>query len=102
MSRKLNVLYIVIALITGGVVGYFISSMTVSRYNTVNATCSLINVAVDSHLLAPEQVINLGRLTKEKLGDSQAAQAFKLSDERIRAASAASHCSQFMVGMNLN
>lgn len=74
--------------------------MTVSRYNTINATCTLLNVAVDNHMLSPEQIVNLGRLTKEKLGDAQSAKAFRLSDEQINSASELSNCSQFMVGMN--
>lgn len=100
MSKGKNTLLIFLSLIFGGVVGYSVNSMTVSRYNTINTTCTLINVAVDNHMLSPDQIINLGRLTKEKLGDSQSSQAFRLSNEQIKSASTSSNCSQFMVGMN--
>lgn len=100
MNKKKCTLLIVVALILGGFVGYTVNSMTISKYNTINATCTLLNVAVDNHILSQEQIVNLGRLTKEKLGDVQSAKAFRLSDEQIKSASESSNCSQFMVGMN--
>ncbi|CBG88298.1 hypothetical protein [Citrobacter rodentium] len=100
MNKKKSALLIVIALLLGGAIGYTVNSMTVSKYNTINTTCTLINVVVDNHIVKPEQVVELGRLTKEKLGDSQSARAFSLSDEQIKSASESSNCSQFMVGMN--
>ncbi|HDS6412606.1 TPA: hypothetical protein QHZ98_005451 [Klebsiella oxytoca] len=100
MDKRKSTLLFVLVLIVGGVVGYTINNMTVSRYNTINATCTLLNVAVDNHMLSPEQVVSLGRLTKEKLGDAQSAKAFRLSEEQIKSASDSSNCSQFMVGMS--
>jgi hypothetical protein len=97
---KKSVLWSVIALILGGVIGYGINSMTIAKYNTINATCTVLNVAVDNGMLRPEQIVTLGKLTKEKLGDTQSAKVFRLDDEQIKAASESSHCSQFMVGMN--
>ncbi|GAL58045.1 hypothetical protein EV102420_09_00770 [Pseudescherichia vulneris NBRC 102420] len=97
---KKSVLWGVIALIVGGVIGYAINSMTIAKYNTINATCTVLNVAVDNGMLKPEQVVTLGKLTKEKLGDAQSAKAFRLDNKQIKAASGSSNCSQFMVGMS--
>lgn len=98
-KRKISLL-IILVLLLGGVAGYIINSMIISRYNIINATCSLLNAAVDDHMLSSEQIFNLGRLTKKKLGDSQTAKAFRLSEEQVKSASESSNCSQFMVGMN--
>ncbi|WP_336756135.1 hypothetical protein [Pantoea sp. USHLN298] len=89
-----------LALVVGGVLGYIVNNLTISKYNTINATCTLLNVAVDNHMLSPEKIVELGRLTKEKLGDAQSAKAFSLSTKQINSASESSNCSQFMVGMN--
>ena len=97
---KKNVLLTLIILIIGIVAGFFINSMTVSKYNTINATCTLVNVAVDNNFIKPEDVVALGKLTKAKLGDSQAAKNFNLTEEQVKAASTSSVCSQFFVGMN--
>jgi len=97
---KKSVLVGVVALILGGVIGYAVNGMTVAKYSTINTTCTLLNVAVENGMLKPEQIVNLGKLTKEKLGDTQSAKAFRLNDEQINNASKSSHCSQFMVGMS--
>lgn len=97
---KTSILWIVIALILGGVIGYTANSMIMAKYNTINAICTLLNVAVDNGMFRPAQVVMLGKLTKEKLGDSQTAKVLRLDDEQIKAASGSSHCSQFMVGMS--
>lgn len=59
MSKRKSALFIVLSLILGSVVGYSVNSMTVSRYNTINATCTLINVAVDNHMLSPDQIVKI-------------------------------------------
>ncbi|WOE33262.1 MULTISPECIES: hypothetical protein [unclassified Acinetobacter] len=100
MSTKKLVIIVIISLIIGGLIGYFISNKTVGRYNIVNATCTTLNVAVDHNMLTAAEIRELGKLTKEKLANSQAANAFKISDKQISAASEYSTCSQFIVGMN--
>lgn len=97
---KKNVLLTLLVLLVGIVVGFFINSMTVAKYNTINATCTVVNAAVDNNFIKPDQVVALGKLTKAKLGDSQAAKDFNLTEEQIKAASTSSVCSQFFVGMN--
>ena len=97
---KKGVLLSGVALIVGGVIGYAINSMTVAKYSTINATCTALNVAVENGMLKPEQIVTLGKLTKEKLGDTETAKAFALSNEQVKAASESSNCSQFMVGMS--
>jgi len=94
------VLISVIALGLGGFVGYTVNSMTVAKFNAINATCTTLQAAVDNGMLKPEQIVTLGKLTREKLGDSNAAKPFLLSEEQVKAASPASNCSQFMVGMS--
>lgn len=100
MNKKKSFGLIVCALVLGAGGGYVVNSLTAGKYNTINATCTLLNAAVDNHLLRPEQMVELGRLTKARLGDTQAARVFHLSDEQVKSASEASNCSQFMVGMS--
>ncbi|WP_218699359.1 hypothetical protein [Acinetobacter harbinensis] len=51
-------------------------------------------------MLTPEQVKDLGKLTKNKLGDSQAAKYFTIDKKNLANASPGSNCSQFIVGMS--
>ncbi|WP_273759400.1 hypothetical protein [Pantoea ananatis] len=91
---------VAIALFLGLLIGVFIDNIYISKYNTINATCTLLNTAVEKNLINPESIEELGRLTKVKLGDSRAAKAFELSKDKLSSASKASNCSQFIVGMN--
>ena len=95
-----TVLISVIALGLGGIVGYTVNSMTVAKFSTINATCTTLQVAVDNGMLRPEQIVTLGKLTREKLGDTQSVKPFIISEEQVKAASGSSNCSQFMVGMS--
>lgn len=100
MSNKKTVLIIVLSLIVGGIIGYFITTETTARYNALNATCTTLNIAVESNMLTPEQIKELGTLTKNKLGDSQAGKYFAVDKEKLAHASSGSNCSQFIAGFN--
>lgn len=86
--------------ILGAIAGWLINSATTGRYNIINATCSVINTAVDNKLLAPDQVRFLGEASQKNLSGSAAGDAFQLDEQQIQSASSASNCSQFMVGMS--
>ncbi len=86
-------------LVIGGVAGFLISGMTVVKYHAINSTCSVLNVAVDSNIITPDQVLELGKQAGNRLKDSQTIKIFQLSQEQVKAASKASNCSQFMVGV---
>ncbi len=87
-------------MVIGGVAGFSVNNATVARFNIINSTCSVLNVAVDNHLLAPDQVRTLGQLTAQKLQNSLVISAFRLDQQQINAASAGSNCSQFMAGIS--
>lgn len=100
MSSAKVVLLILVSLVVGTIIGYILHSQTVARYNAINATCTTLNIAVENKMLSPEQVRELGQLTKQKLGDSGATQMFHINQNQIQAASPNSNCSQYMVGMS--
>lgn len=100
MSKQKYVLSIILSLIIGGVVSYLITTQTTAKYNTLNATCTTLNTAVENNMLTTEQVKELGKLTKNKLGNSQAAKYFEMDKDKLKNASTGSNCSQFIVGMN--
>ena len=100
MANAKTILWVVISLIIGAIIGYMINTQTGARYNAINATCSTLNVAVENKMLTPEQVRELGRLTRQHLGDSGTARMFQINEEQIQAASPNSNCSQYMVGMS--
>lgn len=100
MTKKMLIWIIVLSFLVGGVVGYLITIQTFGRYNALNATCTTLNTAVENQMLTNEQVLELGSLTKDKLGDSQAAQYFKANKKHLENASPFSNCSQFIVGMS--
>ena len=87
-------------IVIGAVAGFSVNNATVARFNIINSTCSVLNVAVDNHMLAPEQVRTLGQLTARKLQNSLVISAFRLDQQQINAASAGSNCSQFMAGIS--
>ncbi|MBT0726679.1 hypothetical protein [Rosenbergiella australiborealis] len=87
-------------LVLGGITGWLTHSATVGKYNIINATCSVINAAVDNHLLATDQVRLLGEVSQKNLLNSAAGDAFQLDEQQIQSASSSSNCSQFMVGMS--
>ncbi|AOA57153.1 hypothetical protein [Acinetobacter larvae] len=99
MNKKL-VLSVLASLVIGGLLGYVITDKTVTRYKVIDATCSTLNVAVEQNMLQAAQIKELGKLTKQKLGDNTTAAAFKISDKMIENASEHSNCSQFMLGMS--
>jgi len=99
MSLKKFVL-VGISLLVGGIIGWLINSATVGKYNVINATCSVINTAVDNKLLAQDQIRALGQASQKYLLNSAAGDAFQLDEQQIQAASSDSNCSQFMVGMS--
>lgn len=100
MKDKKVILSAIISLVIGGIIGYLLTIKTAARFHAVNATCTTLNVAVDNNMLTPEQILELGILTKNKLGDSTAANYFKVSQQQADNAAAGSNCSQFMVGMS--
>ncbi|WP_298970920.1 hypothetical protein [uncultured Psychrobacter sp.] len=100
MTNKKLIWIIVLSFIVGGIVGYLVTTKTFGRYNALNATCTTLNAAVENQMLTSEQVLELGSLTKDKLGDSQAAQYFKADKKHLENASSDSNCSQFIVGMS--
>jgi len=100
MSNKKYILSVVLSLIIGGIISYLVTTQTTGRYNALNATCTTLNTAVENEMLTTEQVRELGKLTKNKLGDSQAAKYFTMDKEGVSNASSESNCSQFIVGMN--
>ena len=87
-------------IVVGGIAGWLINSATVGKYNVVNATCSVINAAVDTKLLAQDQIRSLGQASQKHLLNTAAGDAFQLDEQQIQAASINSNCSQFMVGMS--
>lgn len=90
----------ILLLAAGAVTGFYVNSLTLAKYTTINATCSLLNVAVERQMLTTDQVRELGTLTAKRLQGTQTAKIFQLSPQQIAAASASSDCSQFMVGMS--
>jgi len=99
MNKK-SVLSIIVSLFVGGIISYFITTQTTARYNALNATCTTLNVAVENNMLTTDQVKELGVLTKNKLGNTQAAKYFEINKSKLANASPDSNCSQFIVGMN--
>lgn len=89
-----------IGIVVGGIAGWLINSATVGKYNVINATCSVINAAVNNKLLAQDQVRSLGQASQKHLLNTAAGDAFQLDEQQIQAASTHSNCSQFMVGMS--
>ncbi|WP_241585066.1 hypothetical protein [Rosenbergiella epipactidis] len=87
-------------MVVGGIVGWLVNTATVGKYNVINATCSVINTAVDNQLLAQDQVRPLGQASQKLLLNTAAGDAFQLDEKQIQAASNNSNCSQFMVGMS--
>ncbi|WP_241645594.1 hypothetical protein [Rosenbergiella metrosideri] len=87
-------------MVVGGIVGWLVNTATVGKYNVINATCSVINTAVDNQLLAQDQVRSLGQASQKLLLNTAAGDAFQLDEKQIQAASNNSNCSQFMVGMS--
>ncbi|MBT0725666.1 hypothetical protein HH682_14850 [Rosenbergiella sp. S61] len=87
-------------IVIGGVAGWLINSATVGKYNVINATCSVINAAVDNKLVAEDQVRFLGKASQKHLLNTAAGDAFQLDEKHVQAASSSSNCSQFMVGMS--
>ena len=100
MKDKKLLLGILVSFIVGALISYVITNKTVTRFTALNATCSVLNIAVDNKMITPEQVLELGQLTKKKLGEGNTADVFQLNDEQIKSASPHSNCSQFMVGMS--
>jgi uncharacterized membrane protein YraQ (UPF0718 family) len=100
MDRSKIILCIIMSLIIGIVIGYMINTKTAAKFNTINATCTTLNIAVDNKMLTAEEVRKLGQLTKKQLGESGTAKMFQITPEQIRAASPHSNCSQYMVGMS--
>lgn len=100
MSNKKLILSVLLSLVIGAVIGYLVTTQTTARYNALNATCTTLNVAVENNLLTSDQVKELGILTKNKLGDSQAAKYFTVDKSKLANASSGSNCSQFIVGMS--
>jgi len=86
--------------VIGGIAGWLINSSTAGKYNIINATCSVINTAVDHNLLAANQVRFLGEASQKSLLNTAVGDAFQLDEQQIQSASSASNCSQFMVGMS--
>lgn len=87
-------------MVVGGIVGWLINSATVGKYNVINATCSVINTAVENKFIPQDQVRTLGQASQKLLLDTAAGDAFQLDEQQIQAASNNSNCSQFMVGMS--
>lgn len=100
MTTAKTIFIVIVSLVIGAILGYIINSQTVAKYNAINATCTTLNVAVDNNMLTPQQVRELGQLTKQKLADSGTAKNFQINQEQIQAASSDSNCSQYMVGMS--
>lgn len=99
MNKKL-ILSVIVSLILGGIIEYLITTQITARFNALNATCTTLNTAVENQMLTTEQVLELGKLTKNKLADSQAAEYFILDKDKLNNASPNSNCSQFIVGMS--
>lgn len=100
MSHSKTILLVVVSLVVGAILGYILNTQTAARYNAINATCTTLNVAVENKMLTPEQVKQLGQLTKQQLGESGTAQMFHINEKQRQAASPNSNCSQYMLGMS--
>lgn len=100
MTKKKVFLIVFCSFAVGALLSYFVNSKIFARYNAMNATCTTLNVAVENKMLTTEQVLELGKLTKNKLGDSQAKDYFTINKDLLKNASPYSNCSQFIVGMS--
>ncbi len=98
MQAKKIVIGLIILLL-GVAIGWWSNTVTVGKFNTINATCTVLNTAVEQHMLTPEQMLPLGQATLQKLSGTATGAIFQLNGQQLQAASSASNCSQFMVGM---
>lgn len=102
MNKKHVTISAILGVVVGGIVGFLSYSQVFARYDAVVTSCVIVNQAVDSKLLTPEQVKELGVLTGKSLGADYKSVANKLSlsNGQVANASKDSVCSQFLVGVN--
>lgn len=102
MKKSQVALIFIIGLAIGSIVGYLAYSQLTARFVATTTACTIANVAVDNKLLTTEQVKELGLLTGQELNKNYASVASKLAlpKDKLDAASPASNCSQFLVGVN--
>ena len=95
----------VIALLTcllGFAGGFFFYANTMARADVVTSVCVAMQEAVRYQMLTPQQVRQLGMMsgTELKRNYSSIASKLRISDQSAAAASEASVCSQYLVGVH--
>lgn len=102
MKKGQIALVLIIGLAIGSIAGYVAYSQLTARFIAATTACTIANEAVKNKLLTTEQVKELGYFTGQELNKNYSSVASKLAltKDQIDAASPASHCSQFLVGIN--